>query len=142
VGETDRVLDIGCTTGYSTALLARLAGSVVGLEEDAALARRAAEILAELAVANARIVTGPLARGRPGEGPYDVILLQGATEVVPAGLMEQLAEGGRLACVLGQGPAARAMLYRRTEGEISGRPVFDAAAPLLPGFAKPPQFVF
>jgi protein-L-isoaspartate(D-aspartate) O-methyltransferase len=139
IADTDRVLDIGCATGYGTALLARLAGSVVGLEEDAALARQAAEAVA---AANARIVTGPLPRGYSAEAPYDVILIEGAAEVVPPVLFEQLKDGGRLICVLGRGPDARAMLYRRIDGDCSGWPVFDAAAALLPGFAKPAEFVF
>jgi protein-L-isoaspartate(D-aspartate) O-methyltransferase len=142
VAATDRVLDIGCATGYSTALLSRLAASVVGVEEDEILARRAAEALAELGVANAKVVTGPLSRGAPAEGPFDLILLQGSVETVPAALREQIADGGRLACVLGRGPAAKAMLYRRADGDVSGRPVFDAAAAPLPGFSKPAEFVF
>jgi protein-L-isoaspartate(D-aspartate) O-methyltransferase len=91
---------------------------------------------------NAKIVTGPLAQGCVGEGPYDVILLQGSAEVIPPALFDQLKNGGRLICVLGRGPQGKAMFYRRAEVDISGRPVFDAAAAALPGFAKPPEFVF
>jgi protein-L-isoaspartate(D-aspartate) O-methyltransferase len=142
ISETDRVLDVGCATGYSTALLGHLAGSVIGLEEDALLARRAAEALASAGLPLAKIVTGALSRGCAGEGPYDVILLQGSAELVPVALFDQLKDGGRLACVLGRGPAAKAMLYRRIEGDLSGRPMFDASAAPLPGFAKPHEFVF
>jgi protein-L-isoaspartate(D-aspartate) O-methyltransferase len=142
IAGTDHVLDVGCATGYSTALLTHLAGSVVGLEEDAALARQAADALSWAGLPIAKIVTGPLSRGCAGEGPYDVIVLQGSAEAVPAALSDQLKNGGRLVCVLGRGPAAKAMLFRRIEGEFSGRPVFDAAATPLPGFATPPQFVF
>jgi protein-L-isoaspartate(D-aspartate) O-methyltransferase len=142
IAEGDRVLDVGCATGYSTALLSRLAGSVVGLEEDRVLAGRAAAALAELGMANAEVAVGPLGGGWPGAGPYDVILLQGSTEVVPISLFGQLKEGGWLACVLGCGPAGKAMLYRLIEGDVSGRAVFDAAAAPLPGFSKPPEFVF
>jgi protein-L-isoaspartate(D-aspartate) O-methyltransferase len=142
VVETDRLLDIGCATGYSTALLSRLAASVVALEQDAGLARRATEALNALGISNAKVVVGPLARGWPEEGPYDVIVVQGAVENLPQALIQQLANGGRLACVLGSGPAAKAMLYRMSDGEFSGRPVFDAAAPALPGFSKPLEFVF
>lgn len=140
--ETDRVLDVGCGTGYSTALLTHLAGFVVGLEENPALAHQAAEALAWAGVSTAKIVTGALTRGCAGEGPYDVIVLQGSAEVVPVALFDQLKDGGRLVGVLGPGPAGKAMLYRRVAGELSGRPVFDAAAAPLPGFAKPPEFVF
>jgi protein-L-isoaspartate(D-aspartate) O-methyltransferase len=138
----DHVLDIGCTTGYATAVLARLAGSVVGLEEDATLARRAVEVLGELEAANVRVVRGPLAEGWPSAAPYDVILISGATEIVPHRIGRQLRDGGRLICVLGGGPAAKAMLYRAAGDHLDARPIFDAAAPVLPGFAKPPEFAF
>ena len=138
VAETDRVLDIGCATGYGVSILSHLAGAVVGLEEDAGLARQAGEALGSAA----KIVTGPLAKGCPAEEPFDVIVLEGAAEQVPQDLFNQLKEGGRLVGVVGRGPDAKAMLYRRTDGDISGRPVFDAAAAPLPGFARPPQFVF
>jgi protein-L-isoaspartate(D-aspartate) O-methyltransferase len=141
IEENHRVLDVGCATGYSTALLARLAHYVVGLEEDATLARQASEALAACGVSNGRIVTGPLARGWSAEGPYDAIVLQGSTEVVPSSLFGQLKEGGRLTCVLGRGPG-KATIYRMIEGELSGRAIFDAAAAVLPGFARPPTFVF
>jgi len=142
IADTDRVLDVGCASGYSTALLTHLAGSVVGLEEDAVLARQAADALSWAGLPTAKIVTDALSRGCAAEGPYDVILLQGSVEVVPPALFDQLKNGGRLVCVLGRGPVGKAMLYRRTEGDLSGRPVFDAAAAPLPGFAKPPEFVF
>jgi protein-L-isoaspartate(D-aspartate) O-methyltransferase len=140
IGATDHVLDVGCGSGYSTALLTHLAGSVVGLEEDAALARQAVDAMS-WAGPTAKIVAGPLARGCAGEGPYDVILLQGSAEVIPPALFDQLKNGGRLVGVLGRGQG-KAMFYRRAEGDFSGRPVFDAAASALPGFAKPPEFVF
>jgi protein-L-isoaspartate(D-aspartate) O-methyltransferase len=142
VVETDRVLDVGCATGYSTAVLARMAASVIGLEEDAALARAATEALAAAHVPNARIVTGPLVNGCPGEGPYDLILLQGSTEIVPSVLLGQLSSNGQLVCVLGSGPAGKAMIYRRVAGDISGRAAFDAFAGTLPGFSRVQEFAF
>ncbi len=141
INETDRVLDVGCATGYSTALLARVAGFVVGLEEDEILAKQASEALTASGLANAKVAAGPLARGWPEEGPYDVIVLQGATEVEPTGLFGQLKDGGRMTCVLGQAPG-KGMIYRMIDGEVSGRPFFDAAAPALPGFVRQPTFVF
>jgi protein-L-isoaspartate(D-aspartate) O-methyltransferase len=142
IAATDHVLDVGCATGYSTALLTHLAGSVIGLEEDAILARHAADAVSWAGLPIAKIVTGPLARGCAAEGPFDVIVLQGSAEVVPTVLFDQLKSGGRLVCVLGRGPEGKAMLYRRVDGDLSGRPAFDAAAGPLPGFAKPPEFVF
>jgi protein-L-isoaspartate(D-aspartate) O-methyltransferase len=143
IESDDRVLDVGSATGYSTAVLAQLARQVTGLEQDAALARLAGDNLRKLGVANAQVETVPsLTRGFPAQAPYDAILINGATEIVPEALLAQLREGGRLVCVLGRGPATKAMLYRAVGGEFSGRPVFDAAAPLLPGFVAPPAFVF
>ena len=135
---TDRVLDVGCVTGYGAAVLARIAGQVVALEQDASLVSKAA--LA--APPNVTVATGPLSEGFPSGGPYDAILLEGATEMAPQALFHQLKAGGRLACVLGSGPSAKAMLYRRSGEEVGGRPIFDAAAAVLPGFAKPPAFAF
>jgi protein-L-isoaspartate(D-aspartate) O-methyltransferase len=142
LAENDRVLDVGCASGYSSALLARLAGSVIALEEDEALARQARENLAAVGAANATVVTGPLTEGWQGSAPYDVIFVNGASEIVPHALARQLKEGGRLVAVVGRPPAAQAMVYRCVAGDISGWPIFDAAAPLLPGFAAPPAFVF
>jgi protein-L-isoaspartate(D-aspartate) O-methyltransferase len=142
IAATDRVLDVGCASGYSTALLADLAGSVVGLEEDTVLARQAADLMIATGRSSAKIVTGPLARGWAADGPYDVILTQGSVEVIPPALSDQLKDGGRLVCVLGRAPQGKAMFYRRAENDFSGRPVFDAAAGALPGFAKPAEFVF
>jgi protein-L-isoaspartate(D-aspartate) O-methyltransferase len=135
---TDRVLDVGCATGYGAAVLARVAGHVVALEQDAGLTK--AEALAGLP--NLTLATGRLTEGYPQGGPYDAILLEGATEMAPQALFGQLKDGGRLVCVLGSGPGAKAMLYRRSGAETGGRPIFDAAAPVLPGFIKPPVFAF
>jgi protein-L-isoaspartate(D-aspartate) O-methyltransferase len=138
----DQVLDVGCATGYSSALLAQLAGSVVALEEDATLAKQAQKTLADLAIKNVSVVSGALVEGWPAGAPYDVILINGATEVMPKELCRQLKDGGRLVCVLGRAPAGKGIVYRSVNGDISGRALFDAAAPLLPGFAQPPAFVF
>ncbi|MGE3870204.1 MAG: protein-L-isoaspartate O-methyltransferase [Pseudorhodoplanes sp.] len=142
VTDNDRVLVVGCATGYAAAILARLAGSVIALEEDAALARHAERTLADLSVANAEVVQGPLVGGVPGRAPFDVILFDGAIEILPPALAGQVAEGGRLVAVQGRPPALQAMLYVCADRDLTGRPVFDAAAPALPGFQKAPEFVF
>ena len=140
INPTDRVLDVGCVTGYAAALLARLAGQVVALEQDAGLAKSAKAALASLP--NVTVVSGPLVEGWPSAAPYDLIVLEGATEIEPQAFCRQLKDGGRLVCVLGSGPGATAMLYRRSGDELGGRPVFSAAASVLPGFVKPPAFAF
>ena len=141
IAETDRVLDVGCATGYSAGVLAKLAGDVVALE-DAALARGAGETLAQIGAKNLSVVSGALAAGWAERAPYDVIVLEGAAEVVPDSLLSQLKDGGRLVAVVGFGPMGKATLYRRAGGHATAQPVFDAAAPPLPGFIKPAAFVF
>jgi protein-L-isoaspartate(D-aspartate) O-methyltransferase len=138
----DHVLDVGAATGYSSALLAHLAASVVALEEEAALAEQAARNLGDLGLTQVSVVAGPLTAGCAERGPYDVILVNGATEVIPHALCGQLRHGGRLVCVLGRPPGGKGMLYYCDHGDVSGQPRFDAAAPLLPGFVKPAAFVF
>jgi protein-L-isoaspartate(D-aspartate) O-methyltransferase len=138
------VLDVGCATGYSSMILSRLAGAVTALEEDAALADAAVGAVAAAAASanNVKVVRGPLAAGWPPDAPYDVILLNGSAEIVPPALLDQLADGGRLVGVVGRGPIGQATVYRRSGAHVGAHPEFDAVAPLLPGFAQPPAFVF
>jgi protein-L-isoaspartate(D-aspartate) O-methyltransferase len=140
IGAGDRVLDVGSATGYSAAVLARLAGSVVALEEDKDLAERARRNLA--GAGQVEVVTGSLTAGWQAGAPYDVIVLNGATEHAPEALLHQLRDGGRLVGVLGRPPASKAVLYQFTGGQASARPIFDATAPVLPGFTVAPAFVF
>jgi protein-L-isoaspartate(D-aspartate) O-methyltransferase len=140
IGGTDRVLDVGCASGYSSAILGRLGADVVALEEDAALAGRASTALR--GQKNVTVVTGPLVAGWPASAPYDVIVVNGACDVAPAALCDQLADRGRLVCIVGSGPAGKATLFRRDGNDIGSRRIFDAAAPLLPGFARAPAFSF
>jgi protein-L-isoaspartate(D-aspartate) O-methyltransferase len=142
IDRDDRVLDLGCATGYSAAVISRLAGSVVALEEDADLARQAKEALAAVGAANVEVVTGPLAAGWPAGGPYDVIFLDGATEIRPDSLGPQLKPDGCVVGVYSPTAASKATIFHFIEGHVVGRPVFDAAARVLPGFSAPPQFVF
>jgi protein-L-isoaspartate(D-aspartate) O-methyltransferase len=142
VSDTDHVLDVGCATGYSSAVLSRVVGSVVALEEDTTLAGQARAALAATGTAAVVVATGPLTAGWPAAAPYDLILLNGSTEIAPEALGRQLKPNGRIAGVFGRGPNGKGILYRMVEGHLVGRPVFDAAAPLLPGFAATPAFVF
>ena len=142
IGAGERILDVGGGTGYSAAILAALGGPVVAVEEGADLAAMADRTLTDLGIGNATVRQGTLADGWPADGPYDVILINGAIERLPDAFATQLAPGGRLVCILRRNTAAKAMLYRADGGELSGRILFDATAPLLPGFVAPPAFVF
>lgn len=142
IKREDRVLDVGCGTGYAAAILARMVGSVVALEENTDLAQQAKAALPAAGAAGVTVTVGPLMKGWAGAGPYDFILLEGATEIPPDALGRQLNSDGRLLCIFGRAPAAKAMIYREIEGRMIGRPIFDAAAAILPGFVAPPEFVF
>jgi len=145
VEPEDAVLDIGCMTGYSTAVLAELGRSVVGVEAEPELAKAARGALRDLGLANTDIFEGPLASGYPKKGPYDVILLNGSVPAPPQALLAQLTEGGRLAAILsrgGYGAQGKAYLFVSAGGEASGVPHFDAGAPQLPGFSPTPVFSF
>jgi len=142
VGPGDHVLVVGCGTGYSAAVLSRIAGAVVALEEDPVLARRAQDALAAAGASQVTVVTGPLTAGWPAAAPYDLILFDGATEIPPDPLGRQLKPDGRIACVFGRAPAGKGTIYRLSEGHLVGRTVFDAVAPVLPGFVAPQAFVF
>lgn len=141
IEASDRILDVGCASGYSTAVLARIAREVVGLEEDAELVRVAVELLPQLAT-SARVVQGRLADGWAAGAPYDVIFVNGAAEQVPDALLAQLAEDGRLVVVVRNGPQGRAHLFVREHGRVGSRPDFDATVPVLSGFQKAKGFVF
>lgn len=139
----DKVLDIGCGTGYSTAVIASIAASVVGVESDAVLAARAVNALAEVGADNASVVTGSLTAGHADGGPYDVIFVNGAVSAVPAALTEQLAEGGRLVVVvLAENGVGSVRLYRRAGGAVASRSLFETLPAVLPGFEAQPAFSF
>jgi protein-L-isoaspartate(D-aspartate) O-methyltransferase len=143
VQRTDAVLDVGCATGYSSAVLAKMASSVVALEEDADLVNWASETLLGLGIDNAVVVQGKLPEGLADQGPYDVIFVNGAVDRVPEGLREQLADGGRLVAVVrGEKGVGHATLVTRSGNAFGHRTDFDANARILPGFARLPTFVF
>jgi protein-L-isoaspartate(D-aspartate) O-methyltransferase len=142
IGPQSVVLDVGSATGYSTAVLARLAQRVVALEADHDLARAAAANLDQLGAGNAVVIEGPLAAGAPAHGRFDAILINGAVPSVPPALLDELADEGRLAAVLRRGPLCRAYIWRRSGGTVDGQPAFEAAAAPLPGFEEPAEFVF
>lgn len=136
------VLDVACGRGYSSAVLAELGTNVTALESEETLATEARNILNSLSVTSVTVMAGPLDRGASERGPYDAILVNGAVEVRPDMLLDQLSDGGKLVCIKGQGRSARATLYVRTGSAFGTRTLFDAAAPILGAFEAKPGFVF
>jgi protein-L-isoaspartate(D-aspartate) O-methyltransferase len=139
---TDKVLVAGCATGYTAAVVARLAGQVIATESDPAQAAKARDVLAELALGNVTFQAAAAAEGFPGNAPYDVIVLDGATEILPEQLYAQLGDGGRLVGVFAITKPPRAMMVTRSHGDFGNRALFDAMAPVLPGLERLPVFVF
>ena len=136
-------LTIGCASGYLPALMAKIVTAVVALESDKAMAERAEANFAALGLDNIAVVAGSLDQGYAKQGPYDVIVFDGAVTEVPAAITRQLAEGGRLlAIVTGDDGVGRARLITRFGDVFSGRDLFDAGTPLLPGFEREAAFTF
>lgn len=142
IKATDHVLVVGCATGYMAALVGRIAAKVTAIEEDSALAAQASDILAGQGFGNVTVRTAAAATGYAADAPYDVILLNGATEVVPEGLFAELKEGGRLAGIFAAQQPQRAVLVTRSGDDFGHRVLFDATAPVLPGLERLPAFVF
>ncbi|MDP6012712.1 MAG: protein-L-isoaspartate O-methyltransferase [Alphaproteobacteria bacterium] len=146
-GHDNTALDIGCASGYSSAILGRLAGTVIALESDVELSTIGANVLPTLDIDNVLFIEGDLTQGYADQAPYDVILIGGGVEKVPEVILEQLAEGGRLATVIsqpltgGHGHLGQVTLYTRIGGVVSSRALFDAALPMLPGFRASHEFV-
>ena len=136
----EMVLDLGCGLGYSTAVVARLADAVVAVEEDEGMAAEAEQTLSHEAVDNAAVIVGPLSEGAAKHAPYDVITIQGGVEEVPAVLLAQLKDGGRIGALFMEGALGVARVGYKSDGRISWRFAFNASAPVLPGFAKQRAF--
>jgi protein-L-isoaspartate(D-aspartate) O-methyltransferase len=142
IGPNDRVLDVGCGSGYSTAILSMLAAEVIGLEESSGLAAQGNDNLRALGLANASIVTGKLSQGCAPRGPFDVIFMNGSIDREPEELLKQLKANGRLAVIKRDGSAGHGVLYLRHESAVGERSAFDAHVPILPGFERSHSFVF
>jgi protein-L-isoaspartate(D-aspartate) O-methyltransferase len=140
--DTDNVLVAGCATGYTAALVARLAAKVTATEVDPPLAAKARAVLAEVGLGQVAVRAAGVADGDPANGPYDVIVLDGATEITPERLFGQLKEGGRLVGVFAQTQPQRAMIVTHSHGDFGSRALFDAAVPVLPGMERRAAFVF
>ncbi|MEH2509060.1 protein-L-isoaspartate(D-aspartate) O-methyltransferase [Nitrobacteraceae bacterium AZCC 1564] len=142
ISESDRVLVVGCATGYSAAIVAQLAGEVFATEPDDLLASTAKATLSKLGITNVTIGKAEPAAGDVAHGPYDVIILNGATEIEPSALYEQLRPAGRLVGVFAATQPPRANLVTRSAGDFGSRILFDAFAPVLPGMQRVPAFTF
>jgi protein-L-isoaspartate(D-aspartate) O-methyltransferase len=142
--ETDRALVVASGRGYGAALLAQMVKSVVAVESDAALAAAAQSTAKELGLGNIEQKVGSLEAGAAATGPYDVILIEGAVRQIPPAILEQLGEGGRMGTIVAGPPGGlgSAQLFVKVGGVASGRPLFDAGTPALPGFAPAPRFTF
>jgi protein-L-isoaspartate(D-aspartate) O-methyltransferase len=142
IGETDNVLVVGCASGYTVAVVAKLAGRVTATESDRSLAAKANDVLAKLGFGNAAVGTAAAGEGDEANAPYDVIVLAGATEIVPDRLYRQLKDGGRLVGVFAMSRPQRAMIVTHSHADFGDRALFDAAVPVVPGLERPPAFVF
>lgn len=136
---SERALVIGAATGYSAAVVARLAGSVVALEEQPELVAIAREALSGSGV---EVVEGPLNQGYAQGGPYDFILIDGAVEHVPQAIIDQIAEAGEMAAAILDNGVPRLSIGRVVGGAFGAVAYADVDAPALPGFQKPRGFSF
>lgn len=135
------VLDLGSGMGYSAAVIARLAEAVIAVEEDAAHAAEAQRTLSAQSVDNVAVISGPLTEGDARHGPYDAIILQGGVETVPAALLAQIKDGGRIGCIFMEGALGVVRIGYKIDGTMTWRYAFNAAAPVLPGFETRKGFV-
>lgn len=140
IQSSDFVLDIGCLSGYSSAVLAHLADSVVAVEAVPEMVKLATQTLADLQIVNVAVVEGKLAEGQASQGPYDVILINGAVEEVPEALLDQLKDGGRLVTIVIENGFGRAECFIRTSGVASSSSQYDLSAPLLADFLRVEEF--
>lgn len=142
IGPGDLVLDLGAGFGYSSAVMARMADAVIAVEEDAGMASEAEAALAEHGADNVAVERAALTEGAPQHGPYDVIVVEGAVEHLPEAILAQLKEGGRIVALFSEGSLGVARIGYKVEGAVTWRFLFNAGAPVLPGFAREPAFEF
>ncbi len=141
VQPDELVLDLACGLGYSSAVLAHLAEAVVAVEDVDGLAGEAQSTLSAQGADNVAVIDGPVADGAAKHGPYDVICIQGGVEAVPATILDQLKDGGRIAAIFMSGPLGECRVGHKIDGKVTWRMSFNATAPVLPGFTTEPGFV-
>jgi protein-L-isoaspartate(D-aspartate) O-methyltransferase len=140
IKPTDTVLDVGCASGYGAAILGHIAAKVIAVEENAALAEMAKANLQSLNAANVEVVVGELTGGHAAKGPFNVIVVEGAIDSLPASLFDQLADGGRLVAVEGEGLSGVARVHVKSGKTVSARRGFNLSVKPLPGFKPEPVF--
>lgn len=140
VQREELVLDVGAGLGYSSAVIGHIAEAVVALESDPDLAQEAQRLLVEHGADGVAVHAGPLAQGAPELGPFDVICVQGGVEQVPAALLDQLKDHGRIACLFMEGQLGVVRIGYKQNGTVSWRFAFNAFAPVLEGFEKSQEF--
>lgn len=131
----ERALVVGSGTGYSAALLRSIGLDVVALDSDKSLAAIAGE-------AGIETLVGDIDKGWEKGAPYDLILLDGAVEEIPAALVKQLRDGGRLAGAIVERGVSRLVIGRAAGGVLGLRSIADAEVESLPGFDRPRAFTF
>ena len=142
IQRDELVLDVAAGLGYSSAVVARMAEAVIALEDSEARSDEAQTILAEHNMDNVIVHTGPLTDGAAEHGPFDVILVQGGVEELPKSLLEQLKDGGRIACVMMSGALGDVQIGHKSDGIITWRSIFNAGAPVLEDFTRARAFAF
>jgi len=142
VQRNELVLDLGCGLGYSTAILASMAEAVVAIESDTDMAAEASTTLSDQSVDNAFVTSGDLTKGNAKNGPYDVIIVQGAVEEIPDTLIDQLKDGGRICAIFRDGNYGACRIGYKSHQKLSWRAVFNASAPMINGFEVKPEFKF
>ncbi|MCW9042319.1 MAG: protein-L-isoaspartate O-methyltransferase [Pseudopelagicola sp.] len=136
IRDDELVLDIGAGLGYGAAVMARMAEAVVALEDDAGRVAEAQAALSEFGADNVVVQEGELSAGAPEHGPYDVILVEGGVEIMPEAILDQLKDGGRIACLFQEGALGVVRIGYKIDGVINWRFAFNAGAPVLTGFEK------
>ena len=142
IGPSDNVLEIACGTGYATAIISEVAGSVTAIDSDSGLVEAAKANLGALGKSNVKVVATDMEKGHAADGPYDLVFINGAVEIIPEALFQQLKDGGRLVAVVGYGLASCATIFVKGHGHVSERRAFNTSVQPLPGFRKAAEFVF
>ena len=142
IENTETILIISSTMGYSAALASKIAETVICIEQDTELLNLSEKIAIENSMNNIVFIKNELDKGYPDQGPYSCILIEGAIEEEPKKILDQLTEGGRLVTILNNNENGSAIKYSRINGQIISQFLFNMDAPLLDSFKKSKKFNF